>query len=304
MEIKQKLWRDAFERRFLRATGSEFQSFVLEILGLRFPDELIPIAAAGSEGDLKNDGLLPRQRRLLQIYGPEGWNKRNALAKIEEDFIGAVKHWGNDFDTWTFVHNQVKGVPPYIQKRIEELSNSDVHSQKCEIWGFDRLRQITFELEDDDLQSLLGRPGTMQDLLSVEIKEIVPLLEAIEKMPFEAISEVSPVPPDKMEVNELPEDVVAMLQTGMRGTNAIRSYFRGMTTRPTYRDELGASFTQKYRTLRDDGHDANTIISALFEWIAGPSIGLSTSVHTATWAILAFFFEECDIFESGSAGPP
>ena len=48
----------------------------------------------GKKGDLKCDGYHESLRRVYQVYAPEKMNEKKTIAKIDEDFQGAVGHWG------------------------------------------------------------------------------------------------------------------------------------------------------------------------------------------------------------------
>lgn len=261
---------------------------------LRFPDEYISVKPAGLEGDWKNDGLLTDQRRLLQAYAPEGFDKRKTLAKINADFSGAVEAWGDLFDTWTFVTNSDRGLPPYAVARLQELSDGDGRHE-CEAWDYGHLRKLVFELDDEGLTELLGAAVTAAEMLAVEVQDVIPMLRAIEATPAAALTEVSPVPPDKLDANGLTEDAEMLLLWGMRRAPEVQAYFDRQTMRPLFRDDLGARFTSQYRSLRDADVTPDEILAALVEWVAGPV--LAPGQQAAALAVVAFFFEQCDIFE-------
>ena len=55
-----------------------------------------PVKPQGSQGDWKNDGHEPKAGRYYQVYAPEDPNgQAGAISKIETDFDGLVKKWGD-----------------------------------------------------------------------------------------------------------------------------------------------------------------------------------------------------------------
>ena len=299
-DAEQAFWGLKFKLRFLEATGNEFQAFVQRILELRFPDEFMVVKPAGRDGDWKSDGLLTKQRRILQIYAPEGWNKSASLKKIEEDFAGAVQYWGDTFDVWTFIHNDIKGTPPYVIAKLHELSDSDDSKHTCELWSYAKLREFTFELKNEQLTELLGLPLTRDDFISVEVKDVAPLLRAIEDAPPAPPSAIRAVPPNKLSHNELSNDAEHLITMGMFRSHEVKKYFENQQMRPMFRDDLGARFKAQYTSLRDSGRQPDMIVTDLMTWIAGPSYSMTPVVQAAALAVVAFFFEECDIFEDPS----
>lgn len=295
--ISRAWWRLRFEVRFAALTGQEFENFVQTVLEHRFPNEYKPVKAAGQIGDHKCDGLLADQRRLIQCYGPEGWDKKKATDKIEADFAGAVEHWDNDFDTWVFAHNSRAGAPPYVHESLNGISKRD-NNKTAEEWGFAKLRELAFELDDERLTDLLGPAVSLADVLDVEISDIAPLLKAIEDAPEAPLAEIAPVPVDKLERNEFSDWAILLLRSGRRRSPAVGTYFDNLKTRPLFRDDLGARFSAKYVSLREDGLSPDEILGALLAWVGGPIVVPKS--QGAALTVIAYFLDQCDIYEVDS----
>jgi hypothetical protein len=300
--VERSFWNLKFEATFVQMNAADFQKFVQRIMELRFPDEFVAVKPAGRDGDWKNDGLLTEQRRILQIYAPEGWDKPKALKKIDADFSGAASKWGDLFDTWTFVHNDPAGAPPYVVSRLSEHTQSKAFPHKCETWAFGTLRKFAFELDDTGLAALLGPAITLSQVLDVEAADLAPLLRSIEAIEPALLATVRPVPPEKLDRNGLSEDAALLLLTGMRRSDEVDRYFSEQVQRPWLRDDLAARFSKKYQSLKNSGVEPDEIVMALVEWAAGPI--LAPKGQAAALAVVAFFFEQCDIFEDPSKGAP
>lgn len=294
LSVERAWWGQSFKVAFLESKGASFQALVRRLLSLRFPSEYVTVKPAGRDGDWKNDGLLRDRRQLLQVYAPDGFDKTTTLKKIAADFDGAVEHWSDLFDEWVLVHNSVEGLPPYATKDLETRTADDGRIT-CDQWTYPHLRAFAFELTDSDLLELLGPPMQLRDFLDVEVQDVVPLVKAIEGLPTTPLEEVRPVPPDKLHLNGLSTDAELLLLHGMHRADAVSKYFDGQTQRVTFRDDLGARFKAKYVELRDTGLDPDLILDGLLAWIVGPLP--SSRERAAGLAVIAFFFEQCDIFE-------
>ncbi|WP_428116907.1 ABC-three component system protein [Candidatus Poriferisodalis sp.] len=296
MSTERAAWRMHFRLAYAEKQGSEFESFVRIVLELAFPGDFLPVAAAGSEGDRKCDGLLPSQRRFFQAYAPKHFNKRDLLKKLEDDYNGAIEHWGGRFDTWTFIHNSREGLPPYALAFLHNASESSDSHHVCEPWGYGPLMHLVMGLSDEDLADLLGPPLRPADFLVIEIADIVQLLSAIEDIIPAEIGQINPVPHDKLERNQFDPISQDYLLQAMRHTNQVRRYLVEQVARPTYRDDLAARFASKYRSLRNVAFTPDEVITELQAWILPPVSSLKR--QAAAGATIAYFFEECDIFEN------
>ncbi|WP_419837866.1 ABC-three component system protein [Candidatus Poriferisodalis sp.] len=296
MNAERVWWRQKFELKFVRQRGSAFESFIQQLFELAFPGDYTQVAPAGALGDRKCDGLLPSQDRLFQIYAPARFDKRDAMRKLTGDFDGAVSHWGNRFSTWTLVHNVRDGLPTYVHDFLHDRTQSELSKHMCEEWGFSKLVSLTMDLSDDDLTHLLGPPLKLEDFLEVEVKDIVPLLREVESVDLSDVREIQPVAENKLERNGLSIALQDGIRYAMRRTDQVQRYFDSQKARPTYRDNLALQFTSKYRRLVEEGYESDAIIDSFVAWIL-PST-YQTTLHAAAMVVIAFFFEQCDIFEN------
>lgn len=145
-----------YEKAFLRLKATAFQDFFADIMEKRYPKDFMRVRPWGSSGDLKNDGYLKSRRTLFQVYAPNELRERDALAKIDTDFQGALRHWQQYFDKWVFVHNSRDGIGPGIARKLLDLNAS--HNQiTIESWGFEEIRREFHGLDDHAKASLVGR---------------------------------------------------------------------------------------------------------------------------------------------------
>src|SRR5438093_1833481 len=101
-----------------------------------------------------------------------------AIAKIDEDFAGALPHWQQHFDKWVFVHNAHDGLSPQIISKLLELEQKNP-SLKVTHWSLEELRQRLRRIPVDGLQSWFGFAPTDSAKLSLSVAELETVLQHI-----------------------------------------------------------------------------------------------------------------------------
>jgi hypothetical protein len=283
-----------FEKDYLKKNGNEFQDFFSEIMEKCHPGDFQRVRPWGRDGDKKNDGYLRSDRVLFQVYAPNEMRADDAIAKIDEDFYGALSHWKLDFDKWVFVHNSREGLGPHILKKLNELTDLHHPIIACS-WGYEELRRIVFTLNEADLASLLGFAPTSKDMLNLRYENIQEVLNHISRQKFPLSQDVRPVPPDKLNLNHLSEDVQILLTAGMRKADLVGNFFRDHPN-PQYGDEIALAFNKEYRECKIVSMEPDIIFFKLQEF-AGGQDRESPAYEAAILAVLAYLFEQCDIFE-------
>ena len=82
---------------------------------------------------------------------------------------------------------------------------------------------------------------------------------------------------------------------------AIREWFNGQLN-PELRDTQGAQFNEIYRKAHATSSNSNEIIETLYVSLGGKDFRLDDKRANGVYAVTAFFFDECDIFEVPPAG--
>lgn len=285
----------AFELRYLRVRGDEFQDFFASIMEKRHPSDFHRVRPWGGVGDRKNDGYLASARQLFQVYAPNAMTAAEAVSKIEADFAGALPYWKQYFDEWIFVHNSKEGLGPDITAKLLALTKAHRRSIRALPWGFEELRQKAFELKEAELASLLGPPPTHVAMLNLGVDDLQPVLDQIARLPPTEGPDLRPVPPEKLKHNMLSDHVEVLLTAGMSRSDLVHRYFRAATDQAE-QDKIATMFRQRYATLRSEGHSPDEIFSRLQHFAGGAQVG-PPARQAAVLAVLAYFFQECDIFE-------
>jgi len=283
-----------FENKYLALKGDAFQDFFSSLMEKRYPADFQRMRAWGRTGDRKNDGYLKSTRTVFQCYAPNELEASVTVQKIREDFSGAIEHWNPRMARWTFVHNSRQGLGPDVLAVLLELNDADngvVVSQ----WGFEELRRVAMQLAATDLASLLGPAPSSSDFRELGFADLRPVLEAVEIVELHDDSPVRPVPPRKLEHNRLSPEIEEILRRGMVRSDLVRSYFDSGPD-PTRPDRIARSIRQHYDEQSAMGKGPDAIFFELQAFVGG-SQRATAKREAASYAVLAFFFEQCDIFE-------
>lgn len=188
--IQQRNYEKDFTIAFLKAKGDAFQGFFEKLMLKAHPNDFLACRPWGNVGDRKNDGYLPSERILFQCYAPNEIRAADAIKKIKEDFEGAKKYWGKDFDEWTFVHNAPDGrLGPHI---IEALTKLRQDNPKIKIgnFGYEEMLAKFRKLSLQDLDSWFGPSLTMEAFAQDYIKQHAKLLSWLDNADEDLATEI------------------------------------------------------------------------------------------------------------------
>jgi hypothetical protein len=300
MNLSDAYYEQQFEIAFLRAKGDAFQTLFERLMGLAYKADFMACRPWGKEGDRKNDGYLKSERRLFQVYAPNEMNGAKAKAKITEDFEGAKKHWKEHFDSWVFMHNATDGLPPHVQAILLDFEEANP-GIKIEPWCLEELRLVFRKLSDDDKASWFGLAPNEETKICLGFADLKVVLERIAALPAPQMAEVKDVPAGKIEANALSEAVTRLLKEGLIKSPLVADFLSKWYDE-ALGERLAEAFKAEYRRLRD-GHVPNQIFAELQSWAGGNHRG-SPEHELAVLAVIAYYFERCDIFEEPRGATP
>jgi hypothetical protein len=291
-DLTRAFYELSFKVAYGEKKGEAFQDLFASIMEKRYPADFIRVRPWGNVGDRKNDGYLRSRRILFQCYAPNDMDAAKCIAKIDEDFNGALPYWQAHFGTWVFVRNSRDGLGPDQAKKLLDLGGLHA-SLIVTSWGFEELRQETMGLAEPELASLLGPAPSRQGMTSLGLADLAPVLDQIARLSPTPDPDLRPVPADKLERNLLSPAVESLLKAGMSRADLVRKYFK---LKPTLQDQIAESFRARYADLRVANGTPDDVFAAL-QRFAGGDVLPAPGILNAVLAVLAFFFEECDIFE-------
>lgn len=293
MKLQDAYYEAKFENLFRAAKGAEFQSLLEKLMGLAYPGDFMACRPWGNRGDRKNDGYLQSERRLFQVYAPYEMKESEAVSKITEDFGGAKAHWGEHFDKWVFAHNAVNGLPPHVQKVILDFQKANP-GIVLETWGLPEFIHVFRRVSEADRSAWLGCAPSEETRAHLGFSDLRPVLETLGRRPVPGDSPVRDVPMGKIEANALSESVAVLIKSGMVKAPLVADFFAQWHDE-TLGERIADAFRSEYARLRSL-QSPDGIFSALQTWAGGETRG--TPEHEmAVLAVIAYFFERCDIFE-------
>jgi hypothetical protein len=221
-------------------------------------------------------------------------NAGNSILKIYEDFNGALTHCARDFDKWVFVHNAKEGLGPHIIKKLADLTDLHRPIIACP-WGYEELRRKVSHLQEVDLIPLLGYAPSNRDISELRYENIQEVLDNIARQDPLLSLDIRPVPSNKLQFNHLSTDIQSLLTWGMQKADLVGNFFKHCPD-PQYGDEIASTFNEEYKKCKELSMEANIIFSELQKF-AGGQDRKSPRYEAAVLAVLAYLFEQCEIFE-------
>jgi hypothetical protein len=270
--------------------------FFSRLMGLRHPTEFIATRPWGNQGDRKCDGYLRPTRVLFQCFAPNDLALANTLAKMKEDFAGALPYRKEFWDCWVFVHNAPEArLGTDIARQLEEFQRENP-GVTTEAWGFYALRKKALELSEIDLRSLLPHIPTPADFADLGLRDIKPIVDHLVTGAAPSEGTVVAPPPGKIAHNRLSVAVAQFLTLGMASSRLLKQYLSAHPDK-TYGDRVAALFNAKYQLLRQEGGEPEDILAELYAFAAGPLQESNLRRQAAVWTVLAYLFEHCEILE-------
>ncbi len=291
--LEKAFYEERFKNEFLQAKGEAFQIFFNDLMSRAYKKDYMPCQPWGNQGDRKNDGYLKSERCLFQVYAPNEMKEKIAIDKIQQDFEGAKKFWGEHFNKWAFVHNAYNGIPPHVQKVILdfEKANSGI---KLETWSLQELLTVFRRISREDIESWLGYAPNAQAKIRMGFEDIRVVLENIASRESDQKNLIRNVPPQKIEANQLSDNIAKMIKEGISKASLIEDFFNKWPD-ATFGENIAVSFRKKYDSLRGT-RTSNEIFYEIQTWVGGSARG--TAEHEmAILSVIAYYFERCDIFE-------
>ena len=193
----------------------------------------------------------------------------------------------------------MKGLSPAVLTALLNLSN--IHTYlTIQRWGYPELRQKVFSLTEADLASIFGPMPSSKDMMDVRFSDIEEVVTAIAAQPSPTSQDIRPVPSNKLIFNQLAEDTEELITWGMRKAHLVGHFFDAWQD-PEYGDKIAAAFRKRYITCRDLQMSPDDIFHQL-HLFAGGSTRQKGRREAAALAVLAYLFEQCEIFERPPTG--
>jgi hypothetical protein len=282
-----------FENTFLREKGTAFELFFSRVMAHGFAGDFQPVRPYGPKGDLKCDGFRPSDGTVFQSYAPDSMRLAALLAKVDDDYHGAVAHWGPRMRRWEFVHNAGRGLPAAAARKLADLRAARPEIEVA-VFGEAEMRKIVMGLAVHQLEDLFGVVPSQRTLERLDFAALRPVLLAIQRREPDLESPMAAPSPLKLQNNALSGDAAGLLRQGRRREKLVQDFFNAWPD-PSFGEEIAEAFRTRYQYLKAVGLGPDQIFG-LLQTFAGGMDG-DPSHQGAVLAILSYFFERCDIFD-------
>jgi hypothetical protein len=280
------------------SAGNEFEKLFHRLMELRH-DDYVPIRTHGNIGDLGGDGLQTMSRRLYACYAPESFDVSEVRKKFFGDVESAIVQRPEQFDTFVFVHNDQRGgIHPVVSGLLTGAQDTFPRLVFQQM-GPQKLWYEAVYLDRPRMEVLLGEKIPVEQVVySIGLADIEPLLKHLaEHRKRDAPVGSVPLPTThKVDFNRLSDYARDLLQAGRPYGYLVDQYYRDLLDLRE-RDEAAAGFRAYYlRMHHEHGDNSDEILWQMQRYVLGQEAP-RWDRDEATKAVLAYFFDECDIFE-------
>jgi hypothetical protein len=302
VDLRKKLYYRAllFHQQQM-TSGNAFQQLFGKYMHAICGDDFTQVRPAGSRGDGGCDGYRHSTQTVYQCYGKNasaGVDSADIVKKIIADFAKAKANFGNMMREWRFVHNIADGFPHEAVQTIEHIRKANP-SVAIGLLGPQGIETDLFRLPEAALDDLLGAPGDLTAPLNPS--DVQRLLKDMVKQPIQrAVPDFRPVPQDKLERNKLSDAAARVIRANEQFAQQVGVFIR-QDSDPQFGDRVASALSEKYLALRSQVVTPDDVLDRLVAFVVGDRLDANISDIAAACAIVAYFFETCDIFDRTDA---
>jgi len=299
-------WRIALELKLRKCSGDAFQEFFSTMMGKLHRDDFVRVRPFGNLGDKGCDGYLSSTGQVFQCYGALNGDSGKVaylISKMASDYAKASEKLSSIMKEWHMAHNLVDGLPVEAVQTLESLRKKDT-KRNFGFIGYEGFEARIFSLAENDIEDLLGTIVTTQDVQNMQpiaVRDVIAFAAESAKTAVFDTATIKPVPPNKLDFNQLPGHWRALISGGWQNAHIIDSYIAGHFD-PMIGERIAQAFRVRYIYLKSQNLPPAAIMDFLYESITGP--GAQPERQVAAQALLAYLFESCDIFEDEEAKVP
>lgn len=294
--LKLNTYRMAAEIAFWKLKRTAFQDWLGDIMSKRFPDDYLRIRLSQGDGGL--DGYRLSTQTVYQVFAPREYSLSEIVGKIQGDFGHAKNTLAEKnlvMKEWVFVHNDPDDLAHDVVTELAKLQQ-DNPNIKIRRWELAAIWNEIKQLAEDELVDLFGAAPTLEMLEQLCYQDIIPVVEYLASAKAPPLPPTDPPSPRKLEFNELSPERADIVIRGRVKQGLVESYLNEMPDddRP---EEIAQAFRDKYASLRESGMEADPIFDELWLFAGGQAFASDPVKIAAVMTVLAFYFDNCDIFE-------
>ena len=292
--------RFVFQKKIHEADGQKFEDLFTQIMNYTDP-EFQQVKPHGNIGDRKNDGYIPIKGVYYQVYAPEDSKKNpsRGRAKLKNDFEGLKEHWNHISPLKEFyfvINDKYKGVDPDTLEAIKEIKSTH-NLKKAACLDANYLENLLFELEDDQIYIIVGCIGSsfrasLKNLDYPILKDVIEHIMGLNILSTNGVEDITlPDWEEKIKFNKLSETVENHLNSMFPLVSSLEKYLsdQGNFLANKLKMAMNEIYTEEKRTKEGD--------ELFFAIVERASPRKQSQYEFPVIAIIAKYFEACDIFE-------
>lgn len=316
MDVQQKLdVRKAFKLRVHESNGNAFEDLFCDVMRASNKD-FKKVKPQGRIGDRKNDGFIQSEGKYFQVYSPQSptGNPTLATSKIEKDLAGLIQYWGSqhnyEIKHFYFVFNdKYHGAYPEIYTTVNSLKN-EYKLEVCDVFLSSELEDVFMGLSEDSIASICGYYPKSEDIGFIDNSIVAEVVGYVSENYIGLSDSQTNEPPDfdsKIHFNKLGKSIAMHLNIGAYQVGYVEDYFRTNSTfsRQQSRDSLNKMYSHYLNADNGDAavatglSESDIVFKNMVDEILPANLSnmQSRDYERNVIAVLAFFFEACDIFE-------
>jgi len=316
MDVQQKLdVRKAFKLRVHESNGNAFEDLFCDVMRASNKN-FKKVKPQGRIGDRKNDGFIQSEGKYFQVYSPQSptGNPTSATSKLEVDLDGLIAYWRNQHNYeirhFYFVFNdKYHGAYPEIYTTLANLKKK-YNLEVCDVFLSCELEDVFMGLPEDSIASICGYYPKTEDIGFIDNSIVAEIVGYVSENYSGFSDSQTNEPPDfynKIHFNKLGQSTAMHLNVGAYQVGYVEDYFR--TNSKFSRQQSRDSLNKMYQLHLNSDNTEASIASGLSE----PDIVFKKMIDEMLpanlsnrqrrdyerniIAVMAFFFEACDIFK-------
>jgi len=282
-----------FQKKIHEADGQKFEDMFSAIMNYKELD-FTQIKPWGNIGDRKNDGYIKSRGVYFQVHAPEDITKSypEVVKKIQTDFSGLQRQWGNIQEFYYVVNDKYKGVNADSERLLETIKQSN-NLNECKFIVAKDLENMLYSLDDDQIMAIAGYIPDPANLISLDYDILNEILEHLKAKSLNNGAEkiVAPDWDEKIKFNNLSINESVRLTNGYFQLGTLSEYLKNNSDFTA--QELQNKINGMYKEL-EKSYSGSKLFWELVNEISPRS---SAEYQASSIVIMSMYFETCDIFE-------
>lgn len=292
-----------FVTKMVLSDGGAFEQLFTTLMQQVYPD-FVQVKPQGSIGDRSCDGYSKSEELFCQVYAPEDLSKNEdaCIDKLMHDFEGLMAYWPkHGFSVKNFryvVNDKTKGAYPTLLSHINQIQLQ--HPElNVELWMLSHLEHMFVELTDEQRYLVLDYvpiPSAVYCEHSA-LSDVVKHLATIQIKPTFSTIPLKLDTQKKIQFNGLSDEVKRFLEDSIMHSGHVEDFFcdNNFEHRELLREKFSGLYQEMIGRAESEGLSDDDVFREIY--VKACPNNMTKIQDTAVRALMAYYFESCDIFK-------